>query len=864
MRPVKYFITLLFLVLTAVFPVFAQNLPVIPRSSAVKVGMLPSNVRYYLAPGNTSKGYANFVLVQKGKASSDASRSLLLKLEHFRKKAPYRFLASKGVGYGPDGFISHPDGNTVFRFNDVPTFDKEAADSTILLIFDLIRSCEGEQAIVVAGDFNQSELESKLYLFSLTVTPRRPVASRPRYEWKPEYGPAFIHTENNTRKIAGITLSWNSPRTPYGRLLTAQPLVSRMYASQLGRVLERRIQRRFIKDGIPLAGFTPRYLDSSCSAGDERYEFTVNFSIDDLDAATAAIAEVFSSLDSFGATAAELTDARMEVLAAMERALSLPSGNAAMADECVSSFLYGTNIVSPDEIRSFFTRRQMSPEQDLKLFNGFVSALFDPRRALSIRCDTPQGELDGNAFLERFMNAWEAAPLGVDSPAVSVPSLGDTITLLHPGKEKVSLKSTTLDPVTGGSIWTFSNGTRVIYKQTSRKGMIDYGLLLKGGYSYVPEIGPGESAFVGDVMGLCRISGKSALDFSDMIAANGIEMQCEATLTDMKVTGQAPADKLELLLRVLLSYSRDRRPDSTAFSYYRACEALRQERARQSRMGIIAAIDSTMSPYYYYPSTKNVARLRDDLPQRVDRYLDAEFAKFNDGLLVILGDVPAAHLQKTLCRYLGAFSVSPSFSVRPKVEYGIRPGWSTYTVEASHSSIGSGEVCVNVGMATSQPFTIRSYSAFMIAALAMKGAITEALAPVGMYAEVTVDAQVFPSERLAMYVTCRPCAEDGLPVGVIPAEPIEVLRALRLGISRVSGGKLTPNDLKVLKQALLGHRESSISDPSFLIRAVMMRNSECKDIVSDYQAAIESVTLGDVNSIVHDLDYGSKVEYIIR
>ena len=112
---------------------------------------------------------------------------------------------------------------------------------------------------------------------------------------------------------------------------------------------------------------------------------------------------------------------------------------------------------------------------------------------------------------------------------------------------------------------------------------------------YVPDIGPGESSFVGDVMGLFRISGMSALDFHNMLDANGIEMHGLASLTDMKLLGTAPSDKLELLLKVLLSYSRDRRPDKEAFAYYKECEKLRQERTRLSRDGIIAAIDSRVS-----------------------------------------------------------------------------------------------------------------------------------------------------------------------------------------------------------------------------------------------------------------------------
>ena len=833
-------------------------------AAAVTTGTLPSNVRYYLAPGTTSKGYANFVLVQKGTASADAARGNLLKLEHFTKKAPYEFLASKGIGYGPEGYVSYPDGNTVYNFREVPTYDKAVTDSTILLIFDLVRSFRGEQAIVIAGDFDQSLIESKLNLFSLTITPRRPSASKKGYRWNPTDGPVFIHTENNSSRTAGISLSWTSPRTPDDRLQSAQPLVSYMYAAQLGKVVEKRIRHSFAAKGIPLADFAFRYLDSAASSGDERYEFTVNFGVERLPEATAAIAEAFASLDAAGATLPELTDARMEMLTAASREFSLPQDNSSIADQCVSAFLYGTRIVSPETVRNFFSRRQMSAERDLKLFNGFSSALLDPRRALELRCDTPQGELDGAAFVQSFLDAWAAAVLEPAQAGIYRSSYADTLSLLRPGKSKVKLSSTTADPVTGGSIWTFSNGTRVVYKKTARKGVIDYGLLLKGGYTYVPSLGPGESAFVGDVAGLCRISGMSAADFADMLAANGIDMACTASMTDLRITGQAPTEKVELLLRALLSYSRDRRPDTTAFQYYKQCERLRQERFRMSRRGIIAAIDSTMSPGYYYPSTKNVELLGDDLPLRVDAYLNEQFGKFNDGMLVILGDIPEARLQKLLCDYLGAVTVSPSFSIRPKVEYELRPGWSTYTVEASHSSVGSGEVCVNVGMATRQSFTIRSYCAFLIATLAIQNAVTEALAPVGMYAETTIDAQVFPSERLALYITCKPCTEDGLPAGVLPAENFEVLRALRMGISKASRGSVTPSRLAVLKVALTNEMETWIARPDYLIRAVMMRGSECKDIVSDYKQAIAAVTLSDVNSIIHDLDFGSKMEYIVR
>ncbi len=838
-----------------------QQLPTIKKNSSVIVGTLPDNVRYYLAPNSTTKGYANFLLVQKSHSDIEASRALLRDLPHFSRQRPYQFLASKGVGYGKDGYVSVMDGSTVYSFNGVPTFDAAATDSTLLLIFDLVESFPGEQAIVVSGDITKDGIESKLHVFSLTVPDRVQGGALPEYRWNPSEEPVFTHTQNNTANLAEITFTWNAPRTPEDRLLSPQPLVSSLYAGVLEHVLGARIRHAFFREGIALASFSGRYSGSDYSGGDERYSYSISIGRQDILRAMEVLGAIFSDLDSAGASRLEMENARVSTVTSMSKELSTPVPNSDLAGQCVSAFLYGTNIVDPETVRNFFKGRQLPVEQELSLFNSFVSALLDPKLALSVNCDTPAGPLDGEAVMESFYKGWYA-PLA-DKEAFRVNG-ADTLMLRRPRGHRVKVKSTTTDPVTGGSIWTFSNGVRVVFKKTSQKGFINYGLLLKGGYTYVPGLSFGESAFVGDVMGLYNISGMPPMEFNDMLDANGISMQGVASLTDVRVLGSSRSDKLDLLLSALLSYSKDRTPDKRAFEYYKACEVLLQEKTRLSRDGIIAAIDSTMCPDYMYPGTKSLDRLRSDLPDRVDSYLDSQFSKFNDGLLVIIGDIDEDELQGTLGRYLGNFSVSDAFSVRPKVEYNLRNYWSTYNTEASHSNVGSGEVCVNVGMATCKPFTIKSYSAFLIASTAMKRAVTRALAEVGMYAETSVEIQVFPAERLSIFITCRECAQTGLPAGVSPATPLEVLGALRRGISGVSEGSISRSDLAGLKTTLLNTLSTQMGQSSFLMDAVMTRNSECKDIVSNYKDAVNSVTLEDVNSILHDLDFGSKVEYIIR
>ena len=150
----------------------AQGLPTLKKAPEITTGKLPNGVSYYLVTNPNNKGYADFALVQKGQRNIDAARSALVHLPHFTSPKPYEFLASKGIGYRRQGYVSYPKGATVFRFEDVPIFDSAASDSTLLLMFDLMGTCPGEQALVISGDIELKSLRDRMSVFSLSITPR--------------------------------------------------------------------------------------------------------------------------------------------------------------------------------------------------------------------------------------------------------------------------------------------------------------------------------------------------------------------------------------------------------------------------------------------------------------------------------------------------------------------------------------------------------------------------------------------------------------------------------------------------------------------------------------------------------------------
>ena len=357
------------------------------------------------------------------------------------------------------------------------------------------------------------------------------------------------------------------------------------------------------------------------------------------------------------------------------------------------------------------------------------------------------------------------------------------------------------------------------------------------------------------------VAGMSGADFRGMLAANGITMDAEATLSDLRITGRAPRAKLPLLMRALLSLSDARQPDREAFDLYRQSEALRLELEARSVQSVNALMDSILHPDFFYTGRKRMESLQDDLPQRAEQYFASLFDKVGDGVFVFLGDLPENELKKELCRTLGDFHVSGVRAQRPRVEKRSATGLTTRTAEAAPGVLGGGEVGVNVAMSAAIPFNLQTHMAFQVACDLLGRRLAAALAEQGASAEVSGEWELFPDERLTLYINCRPRPEACLPPGIFPADPTALLDTVR-SVMRTPAD-LPPEYINACKDLLLQQMEDRMCDPGALLGDVLTRYSEGKDLVTGYKAAIQGVDAGQVARILGLLADGARVEYLI-
>ena len=736
-----------FVLLAFSISVPAQNLPALAKDGTVSTGTLQNGITYYLVTNSITKGVADFALVRKGCSDTLASRQELVSLPHFNKTIPYRFLSRKGIGCRPEGYMTYDGGNTAYRFDDVPLFDQAASDTTLLMLFDIIASKPCQHALVIAGDITPAALLDKMKVFSMMVPSRNPSYQKTAYTWTPSSEAEYSFTESG--EVSSLKVDFRYQRTPDALMNTIQPFISGLYVLELKEIVENRMREMFAERSIPASEIGTSCLGSADTAGDEHFTLWARTSSDQLVQATLAVASVLSEISARGVEANEYTTAKAAVL----RRLGQPRGNEDLVRECISSYLYGSDLASVDTKIKFLTSRPMDAVVEARLFNNYISAILSDTDNMKVSWTGVSDEFGVLPYELLFKAMWNSVATLDNRTYEWKVSAADT-TRLWNGKGKTKFKNAESEFVSGGETWTYDNGMKVIYKKLSTTGKFAYSLMIRGGYTMVGDLGKGEGAFFSDMLSLCSVAGMSGRDFIRLMNINGIEMKYQVSGADLRIYGEAPSNRLDLLMKGLLSIADERKPDNAAFVAYRKAVASSLKPA---------FLDSLMYKDYVYSPVKTPSGLTDQTYSKALNYFNSEFIRVNDGVLVLAGDLGYDATQKKLTRYLGGFRTSKTVSARSPVSYKLGSGSTSYSMPGTPT-------CVKIGMVFSRPFTTENYMAFRTASLAIKRAVTGAMGAVGFSVAMEEKYGIYPIEGGELILTCTPVPDPGLPKAISGGE----------------------------------------------------------------------------------------------
>ena len=242
---------------------------------------------------------------------------------------------------------------------------------------------------------------------------------------------------------------------------------------------------------------------------------------------------------------------------------------------------------------------------------------------------------------------------------------------------------------------------------------------------------------------------------------------------------------------------------------------------------------------------------------KAEAYFSDRFARFNDGVLIISGDLDAGVVKRILGRYLGGVGIQKGSTPRRQVEFRQRNG--TVTIDGDKGPSG-----IHVVMEAPVAVTSDNYYLSLVAAQAMQQALIWELASYGFTANVSVGPMTQPQERFYMEISCFPVPVEGLPADVVEPDVDKAITAVRAAI--VKSGKRLPAqaDVQAWKNGLSERVKALLSTPEGFTMAQQVRYALNKDLNSRYAESLQAITPEKVRGFLASIAAGGAVEYIVE
>lgn len=834
----------------------AQDLPSLPDDPKITHGRLPDGISYYIVENPSLKGYADFALVRKS-CPMQLSVAQLDTLPRF-DRSPDEFLKSGDIHLGPHGYVRASGTGCIVDFDDVMIASgTETTDSLLLVIFDMIddRKEPSNDAIVISGDVDPAQMAYKLKLMSLMV-PAYPASGQDSLLRGSSTGSedsiSQIVSRPSSHGLVTLSFSYRTNAVPEHYMGTILPSVSSRLAEELDFVLERRLRAAFASSGISPVSLELFHKGKTDGEQDETYTLEVTVPSEDAAAASGFVGAVLSSIDNAGISPEEYSQAAEVFNKGLYRRVVRPSvPNSVYVDRCADAFLYGSDLSSSREKYDFFSNKVIRDTSGARLLGKFASELIDSTAYMTF--SLPSG-MSSEPLVDAFRTGWS---LGYEEALPPYPVPVDD-TLGFPGiEDKCGIRLSRNDGVLGARLWLFSNGMKVAYKRMETEGMLYYSYVLKGGYSLMRNMKDGEGAFLSDMLSLYRIAGMDNADFMDMLAVNGASMKADVNINSISVSGSFPSSKATLLMKSLLALSKARTVDTAAVSAYMKAERLRLVSGAESGRAKMFVLDSLLCGDDRYSRFKSEANLSEDLPERAAEFFDSRFFKSDDGILVLIGDLPENTVRKLLQSYVGGFRTLGRRTVKPTVSYRVVSGESTYFVDGDVPGI-------DILMSTDLILNSENYMASRIAVMALRDAMAAAVHDSGMYVGLKDSFSTYPLERFSVLVSAAYASETGVAESVQKDKLVMALLRLRLALSQLSADGIDESRLARYKSVLSSRWNAIQTSPEYWLSMISGRLGGGKDLQSKYADRINAVTCDDVLRIIRKLEKGTRIEYVTK
>ena len=691
-----------------------------------------------------------------------------------------------------------------------------------------------QQGIIVVGDIDVDQIEAKIKkIFSPIEMPAN-AAKREYFPVPDNDEPLITVAKDREQQIPMIYIYYKHDVFPNSEKNNAGYLAYSYMTSMISQMLNARMAEMVQKPDAPF--LQAAAMDGDFMVAKTKAAFTgVAVSKEDgILTATEALVREIERVRQFGFTPGEYARAKADYLAALESAYN--ERNKRRTDEYVQEYVrhFIDNEPIPGIEIEYQVMKAMAPQIPVEAINEVLKQFIGEKNiVLSVFCPDKESmkyptEAELKAALEKVKN--EKIEAYVDRVS-NEPLLKE-----KPQGGKVVK---TEDGMFGSKILTLNNGVRVIMKPTQFKAdEVQMDAFSKGGTSLFKDEDVLQFSLMNQVVPLGGLGNFNAIDLDKVLAGKMASASAFVNTNSEGLKGACAPKDLETMLQLVYLRFTAPRMDKDAFdSFITRSKAAQANREANPQTALSDTVSVAM--YNHHPRALDLkAEMFDDVDyDKIMALYKDRFAEAGDFTFVFVGNISDADIP-LIEQYLGALPTIGRKENFRDTKMNFRKGLYENNFERKMETAKATVLIVNHGKVK---FTHKNRLI-----MNMMGQLLDILY-----------TQTVREEKGGSYgVSCQgslihyPKAQGLFQIvfETDPAKRAEMVEIVRQGLDQFIKEGPKAEDLAKVKEYMLKTHKENQKENVYWKNALYNYYWDNMDVVSDYEATVNSITVKDLMS----------------
>ena len=426
------------------------------------------------------------------------------------------------------------------------------------------------QAVFVVGDIDLAKVETQVKSIFATIPKPLKTESRNYYNPKIVKGTQVLIEKDPEYNKTSVAINFLSkPLIPKYRL-TSVPFIEAYFNDAISTLLLKRLSSGIVEQNLPISNVRINKGKFMGMTNLETFEISFETLPGTVYASISFMSGEINRIARYGFNAQEFSNSREMHFRELENIYDNRFGqpNSLFMKRVKESYLYGYSLASIE--MHFEIMKEILYSLRSEQLNNYAAALLGNKDGVVISCNMPEAEgveeLSVDRIQDSFVNSLSKSEYtGKEKALVAWPKF------VGQNNTQGAIVNSVIDPVTEATVYTLSNGIRVIHKQTTGSGdTVSFRAVSKGGLSVLKEnYGRELEFYASDIANLSTVGGISRSDWERLFLYNNLALNARIDNHTEMFEGYCGAQSLEKLFHLVYLNFTGRESDVSSFDIYR-------------------------------------------------------------------------------------------------------------------------------------------------------------------------------------------------------------------------------------------------------------------------------------------------------